>query len=380
MLMKNENFLFNRTFYEDFWDWYWAPTMPPADNPCPQEVLSTDDVAIPGGLKATDNYLGNPYTCALDVNDLFNYWSSSNIEKKIWLWSGQAESWLTITEDMSTIDTDSQQKVIPSQQMFVVEGLSSDPSFVIPKSARTHNAHRFLKGDAPLRNELLIEVRDPETDSYSRMAIGLRSWGKLSGDDSSDAKYLKNENTGVPQIYAVVPHKDSSVPFDTLTINSLPEDVHFTDFNFVPAQMEGNRKYIMRISRQQSLTTPLAVLTDKKTENEINLFENSVYEFFAGKNDDNQRFSIRFVPQDVNRIADAEIVPRDAYTHKQVLYITNNLESDAGTPVEIYSASGLLVYRNEITQVGVNSYPLSLTTGVYIVKSGEIVRKIKILK
>jgi len=369
LLIQTEHFLFNRTFYPDFWGWNWSASVTASDNPFPQEVLRTGDVTIPGGLKVGDNYLGNPYTCALDVNALFTAWGS-NINPTMWIWSGQASNWLVITQDMSTMD--GAQKVVPSQQMFVVEGVNNLSTFTIPASARTHNAHRFLRStDNSPHNELLIEVQDWELDNFARMAIGLRSWGKLSGDDGSDAKWIKNEDTNVPQVYAVAPD-------DTLSINSLPEDTRSTDFDFVPAQIAGSRKYIMRISRQESLSTPMAVLIDKKENKEINLFENNTYEFFADMNDSTQRFSIRFAPEGVNDMKDVKDNVREAYYQKQSLYITNNLESDIQKPVEVYNVSGQLVYRNEIQQAGTNSYELNLTAGVYIVKSGEMIKKIKI--
>ena len=364
--IQNTHFLFNRTFYSDFWNWDWNALVPASDNPVPQEVLNTGDVSIPGGLKQGDNYLGNPYTCALDVTALFTAWSG-NIVPSVWIWSGQAGSWLIITPDMSTMDN--LQKIVPSQQMFVVEGVNNVSSFTIPASARTHNAHRFLRSDTPLHNELLIEVQDAELDNFTRMAIGLRSWGKLSGDDESDAKWLKNEDVNVPQIYAVVPD-------DTLSINSLPEDTRSTDFDFVPAQIEGNRKYVMRISRQESLNTEIAVLVDKKEDVEINLFENDTYEFFADRNDNTQRFTVRFAPEYINVTDDANILPREAYCQKQTLLITNNRESDIEKPVEVYNISGQLVYRSEIAHAGTNTYELNLTEGVYIVKSGEVIKKI----
>ena len=370
LLIQTEHFLFNRTFYPDFWSWNWSTSVPVSDKPFPQEVLRTSNVTIPGGLKTGDNYFGNPYTCALDVNALFTAWGS-NIVPSMWIWSGQASNWLVITQDMSTMD--GAQKVVPSQQMFVVEGVNNLSTFTIPASARTHNAHRFLRSTDNLpHNELLIEVQDWELDNFSRMAIGLRSWGKLSGDDESDAKWIKNEDVNVPQIYAVTSQQD------TLSINSLPEDTRSTNFDFVPAQIAGSRKYIMRISRQESLSTPMAVLVDKKENKEINLLENNSYEFFADKDDNAQRFSILFAPVNNTRIDETDVRPREAYCQKQTLYIINNWDADIQKPVEIYNTSGLLVYQDKIMQAGTNTYELHLAEGVYIVKSGEMIKKIKI--
>ncbi len=377
LLIQNEHFLFNRTFRDDFFNWTWNAQIPAGDNPKPQEMLSTGDVTIPGGLKIGDNYLGNPYTCALDIDALFTSWGG-NVKPTMWIWSGQASNWLVVTKDITTIDMDSKQKVVPSQQMFVVEGVSVVPTFRIPASARTHNAHRFLRSDnTSLKNELLIEVQDAELDNYSRMAVGLRSWGELSGGDESDAKYIKNEDVNIPQVYAVVPHKSISIPYDTLTINSLPEDVRSTNFDFVPAQIDGNRKYIMKISRQESLTTEMAVLVDRKEKIEIDLFENDTYEFYADRFDDTQRFTVLFAPENTTNKEGPSIRTRNAYFQDQTLYVTQNSESDVRKPVEVYNASGLLVYRGQIIQTGTNSYQLNLADGIYIVKSGEMVKKFK---
>ncbi len=368
MYIQNEHFIFNRTFYPDFFTWGFPGY---SEEGQPQEVLNTDNVTVP--LKTGENYLGNPYTCALDVKKLFAAWNGL-IKPEMKIWSGYGGNWLTLTPDMST--TDDPQPVIPSQQMFCVEGLEDKGNFEIPKSARTHNAQRYFRSNNTFRNELLIEVRDAELENFSRMVIGLRSWGELSGEDQSDSRFLQTPDGVSPQLFAVVPHKDSSVPYDTLTINSLPEDVTSSDFDFVPSfKKKGNRKYIMNFRRQESLETEMAVLIDKKTKMEINIWETSSYEFYADMNDDTQRFAVLF--KSPTQIEEANLRPRDAYLQNQTLYIIHNQESDIRKPVEIYNASGMLVYKNEIVQAGTNTYELNLAEGVYIVRSGEMVKKIR---
>jgi hypothetical protein len=371
LIINREHFLFNRSYYSDFSSGSWWSSIPATDKPRPQEVLNTADISPNGGLKVGDNYFGNPYTCALDVDALFSAWGAS-IEKKIWIWAGQAGNFLTITNDMSAID--GSQRIIPSQQMFVVEGKTANTAFKIPASARTHNAHRFLRAEEAKRNELLVEIRDLQLDNYARLAIGLRSWGKPEGDDESDARYMKSSDPEVPKIYAVTP---SSTPGrqDTLSINSLPIDTKYTDFDFIPAQIESERRYMLRVTRQEGLETESAMLTDKQTNTELNLFECDTYEFTATINDAPNRFRIVFAATSTDENV-PDMPQRHIYYAKQMLHITNNLESDIEKPVEVFSMAGVTLFRDKITQTGTNSYLLSLPEGAYIVRSGETAGKI----
>lgn len=377
LVIERENFVFERKYYPDFKDGYWYASIPAEDKPNPQEVLNTEDVSPAGGLIVGDNYFGNPYTCALDIDALFDYWGN-DIKPTIWIWAGQAGNFLTVTKDISTA-MDGDRKVIPTQQMFVVEGVNTKADFRIPQSARVHNAHRFLRNGQSPQNELLVEVRDPELDNYARMAIGLRPWGKETGDDESDARFIKSDDPYVPQVYAVINPVNpvNPVGMDTLSINSLPMETQQTDFEFLPAQIDGERKYTIHVTRQEGLQTEAAILIDKFTKREVNLFETDTYEFTADKTDNTNRFRIAFVPAGPNVLDDATMNPRQAYVAKQTLYITNNTENNLNGTVEIFNVAGISVFKDRITQRGTNTYPLNLPEGVYIVKSGELVRKIK---
>ncbi|MDR0231417.1 MAG: T9SS type A sorting domain-containing protein [Dysgonamonadaceae bacterium] len=420
MYIQNKEFVFARTFYPDFfdedgidnhpwnygWDPYkkenmgyeWQSGISMGGEKMPQEILSTGDVSIPNGLQYGYNYLGNPYTCALSTDALFRYWETEEGGKVnydidngdfypwIWVWSGQDGCRYLITkDDMNTLDMDNEEKVIPSQQLFVVLSKTRS-SFTIPASARIHNPHRFLRRAEPLRNELLIEVRETGLDKRSRMAIGLRSWGKESGDDKSDVEIFEAEgkvnvkDATTPQIYARVPKTEGSSASIKLSINSLPEETVSTDLEFVPSKLNGTRKYEMKFRRWESLETDIVLLIDKKTGAQHNIREDGPYKFEAefetGNNPDlYKRFTILF--KNPNQIENSNICLRDAYFHGQTLHITNNKESDIGKSIQIYSTSGMLIYRNEINYAGTNTYELNLTEGVYIVKSGEMVKKIK---
>jgi len=437
MPIINEKFVFGHTFYPDFfkpsdnvvselypcgsypwnkgvdqynncapltpstkgfpWEYEWQDGISmdnPEGVPQPQETLNTGDVPV--SLVAGSNYLGNPYTCALDVDALFEYWKNNcgaqygyEVQEKgdnfypwVRIWDGKINNYLFLGYGDGMTTLDGGERIIPAQQLFVIYANAAVlHDFKIPASARTHNPHRFMRAaQTPLRNELLIEVMQKEVIKGSRMAIGLRSWGKESGDDRSDVKFTPNNDIHTPLIYATVPEKKGSATPVKLSINSLPEEIVSTDFDFVPMQIEGTYKYVMKFSRWESLETEIVLLRDNATGVLHNIRKDGAYEFEAkfetGEGSDfHKRFTIMF--KYPNQIEDSNILPRDAYFYGQTLNIIYNQESDIRKPVEIYNTSGLLIYRNEINQTGTNSYELNLVEGVYIVRSGEMVKKIK---
>lgn len=365
--IQHTTFLFARNYYEDFLTRY-ASVIPSADQIKPQEKLVT--TSVPVEMTAGDNYLGNPYTCAIDVATLFTSWGETwstlspviRMKKEVDVWDGQASNFLAITPDMSQLDEG--EKVIASQQLFVVNNTQgATSSLSIPANARTHNALRFLKNTAAsYNNEIMLEARESRLGTYGRLVAGFRSWSTDRGDDPSDASFLPSQSGLSPMLYT------TATDGKQLAISSLPNGTPYLDISFIAADsLKGERTYQIKATRQESLQTESALLIDKLTGVEQNLFEYPEYEFTAQAGDSRDRFRIVFSPSAITNIDGNEVTPRKIYAYNHQLHLIDFTDSDAGRDFRIYNTTGILVYQNKINHAGANVYDLNLIPGIYIV-------------
>ena len=365
-IINTNSFVFNRSYYSDFL-YFHENEVSADDKQFPQEKLTTENCVIQGGLIEGYNYLGNPYTCALSIPEMFESWgmewtteSEDNITPKIWLWAGQSDNSLVVTPDMST--TDGMETIIPSQQMFAIEAKQAQAEFAIPASARVHNPMRFLRANKVIQNELLLEIKDAELGNYSRVAIGLRSWGKPEGDDRSDAEMSVSRDKLVPQCYAL-----SSDNIE-LSINSLPEDTRKTDLHFIPAQYDGEREYLLQASRQYSMETEAVLLKDNLTGEIIDLRKTDSYVFSAHKDDPSNRFTILFAPENVSGLDETNTTLLTCRYAKGELIVKGLQESDLNATLSIYDMQGRLLQQSAISDYPEQRMEIHGNNGLYIAK------------
>ncbi len=76
-----------------------------------------------------------------------------------------------------------------------------------------------------------------------------------------------------------------------------------------------------------------------------------------------------------NRIEMRDVMPETKITYADGRLIVENLPQDA--LLEVYSIVGVKVYSRRI-QSGTNEYYLNLSKGYYIIRVGEIVKKIAV--
>ncbi len=375
LYIQNTKFVLARNYYEDFLSRY-GSWLPVADKVRPQEKLLTSN--IPVSLKSGDNYLGNPYTCAIDMEKMFTAWgetwdtsTSSRFEKSIKVWDARASNFISATPGLSALDEG--QEVIPSQQLFLVTAKQDIASLQIPAVARVHNAHRFLKSAGNYDNEIMLEVSENLLGTYSRLVAGFRTWGTDNGNDPSDASFTPSLSGLSPMLYTTASDGKQ------LSISAIPFGAKYMDVSFIAADsLRGERMYSLRASRQESLSSESVLLVDKFTGEEIDLFQTPVYEFSAKAKDLQDRFRIVFAPSLINREEMEELSQKTIYNRGNNLFLDNFRDSDTGQIFRVYNATGMIVYQNRIIHAGTNMYELSLTPGIYIVKYGTLTAKIKL--
>ena len=380
LIIQNTKFVFNRSYYPDFLDNFSAQ-LREEDRTRPQEQLITEDVAV--SIKDGENYLGNPYTCAIDIEEMFTSWnedwspeaSGVRFNLEVGIWSGQASNYLYATPDMSAIDKlDRDEKIIPSQQLFVVKAKTAIPEGIsIPRAARVHNAHRFLKSSGSNNDELMLEVREEKLGTYGRLVCGFRPWATLLGNDPSDASFTPSQSGLSPMLYTTASDGKQ------LSISALPFGTSYMDVSFIAADsLRGERSYQLRATRQESLSTESAILIDRVTGIEQDLFQTPVYEFTSQSGTFQDRFRIVFSPSQTNGIDELESDMRRIYSVGNTLYLSGFSQSDVNQPFSVYSTTGSVVYQNTVSNEGTSSYELNPVPGIYIVKYKNTNIKIKL--
>lgn len=87
-------------------------------------------------------------------------------------------------------------------------------------------------------------------------------------------------------------------------------------------------------------------------------------------------FGLAYVSAQVqNKVVMEEIVPETKITYTENRLIVENLPKDA--VLEVFSIVGVKVYSQKI-KAGTNEYSLDLPKGYYIIRIGNIVKKISL--
>ncbi|MDR2627193.1 MAG: hypothetical protein LBC40_04080 [Dysgonamonadaceae bacterium] len=353
------------------------------------ESLNTGDVTVP--LKQGYNYLGNPYTCPLDLSKLkqagsADEWgvsrdiadpSTADIYAGYWVMhSGQRTSHsvadktfsISVSYDInqavgSTGTTDS----IPPMQLFLLYA-NRDCSLKIPASARTHGKAHFLKSGGIVTDELLLEVRDQTTEGFDRMCVVFRNHATTSATDAYDAYKVVNTSKGVSQVYTTSPE---GVDLITSVISSTEESLAVT---LLPSAVD--QEVELTASRLETLTSPEAVqLEDLKTGDIVDLTTES-YRFTTAPGDDPHRFILHF--KDVLGASTGAYavetphgrsLPGIAYAANEIT-IGGLQKEDAGSTITVSDVQGRILLKERFSQAvaesGTVGYSLPLSPGIYV--------------
>jgi hypothetical protein len=362
------------------------------------ESLNTGNITIP--LKAGYNYLGNPYTCPLDLSALKDNVSTTDAASDAWgvsrdallenvdiyagfwvLHEGEviknnpdvapdpdheklkfsiSVNYLNSQGIGSTVETDS----IPPMQVFVVYAYN-DCDLTIPASARTHRNTNFLKSGSVITDELLLEVKDQTTDGFDRMCVVFRNHASANSTDAYDAGKLINTSKGVSQIFTTSPDKADLI---TSVIPATQESLPVT---LVPSATK--QEVELSASRLETLISPEAVqLEDLKTGEIVDLAKQS-YRFTTSPEDNPNRFVLHF--------RDMLTQPTDAGALRarpflRITYISNEItisdlqKEDAGSRIIITDIQGRILMNEtlpaNVGETGKANYSLPLSSGIYV--------------
>jgi hypothetical protein len=350
------------------------------------EALNTGNVTVP--LKAGYNYLGNPYTCPLDLSGLkqdkatADSWgvsrnaSTANVDIHAGFWIlrngaridstvnfGNKSFSISVSYDVSQLvgSTVSADSVAP-MQLFVVYAYR-DCNLTIPAAARTHRNTNFLKNGNILSDELLLEVKDLTTEGFDRMCVVFRNGASTGATDAYDAYKLINTSRGVSQIYTTSPDNAD------LITSVVPRTQESLPLTLIPPAVEQEAE--LTASRLETLVSPEAVqLEDLKTGSTVDLTKQS-YRFTTAPNDNPNRFILHF--RDVLGMATG-LESSKSFKSLSILSRNNELvvqgleDIDTGSQLQIYDMQGRLLKQATVTQIPEMQLSLSLSEGVYIAR------------
>lgn len=413
----------NHPYYEEKWDSQWAGTVyndrfkdmmsfardyapynlarfinedPAINDQYSGEIINDQDVSVT--LHQGWNYVGNPFTSPismstfLDEATVADQWGvtrgasvSAEVENKYYILTqgvGQYTpnnhyhpfrfdvSYLVAQKQGNTITLDGNPDsgLIAPMQMFVInKNTPGNRDLKIPASVRSHGNVNYLRSANTVVDELLIETKDKETESYDRLCVVFREDASTVSDDEYDAVKIFNFSEGVNQIYT------KSSDGKLMTANVVPPTVKKLVMYFQPAYIE--QEITLGAYRLNSLlSVNTVVLEDTKTGNEVDLLETPFYSFRSSPSDKHDRFILHFVPRGLVGTEDMENRnERINIYYEEGRINISGLESDhIGAAVSVFGINGQTICNSTISHVPVTQIQCYLSRGTYLVKiAGE---------
>ena len=354
------------------------------------EELNTEDITA-SLSKAGYQFLGNPYTCPLDMTNFVkpaaagaDSWRVSrgnsgteDVYNMFWVIS-QGNAYNVDETNMSfsinvtylvgqnvgstyTLYPNLAGLQIAPMQLFVVYA-NRAVNLTIPKSERTQGNTPFLRSETPvIDNELLLEVTDEETKGYDRACVVFRPGASTDATDPYDASKLFNRSGGVNQIWFPT---DNTPAGKKLSVSVIPYETNAMELAWMPSATP--QKCTVTAYRQESLTVPeRALLQDRQTGAITDLLATPSYTFQSAPTDRPDRFVLLFKsPTGIDNIKEGVL---SCYYNKagQEIVIRGVEESDAQSIITVYDTQGRsIMYR----PVANGIIPFTATDGVYLVK------------
>jgi hypothetical protein len=283
------------------------------------------------------NVLGNPFPSAIQWND--GNWTLTNISTTAKLWNSGNKSY----DDLGASG------IIPANNGFVVQLTSGTTgSITIPAASRTHSATNWYKTNENQRIKLIAREADGSSAQSSNLVLNEQATD--SYDPIYDAIFLPGY---APHFYSTKESKNLS----TYAISDFDEEM------MIPYGFVSNGATSFEIELIESIDNQPIFLTDNKTGTIHKLSENPVYSFTASEGDNPNRFLLHF---GMVGIGEQEQAPTlQAYMVDNRLYVNNSLEQ---SQLAIYDLQGRLVAEQSLNSGGLQSLPLDLPVGMYIVR------------
>jgi hypothetical protein len=299
------------------------------------------------------NLVPNPYPSAINW-DAGSGWTRPSLAGSIWTWKQNTGNYAAYVKGAST---HSGTPYVPAGQSFFVQ-TTSNQSFSMNNNVRIHSNELFTKQSNAVENTLRLNI---EANNYAdEILLRFNDTATASYDPAWDALKLSG-SAEAPQLSIVT---DDS---DKLSISSMPHNdgeiiipLHFTLSASGMATFTG--------SGMETFDPLATIYLEDQALNKLNdLRTNPEYAFSYQAGSAADRFRLR--------ISMLTSLPEKPGTMPGTAFLSNgylNLQVPEmdGQPAEIriYNCMGIRMLFTEMLMQGIIQLPVSLASGIYIVK------------
>ena len=213
--------------------------------------------------------LGNPFTCGLDIQSLFDDgWPQSNLLKAIYCTRDNVSYVYT---DGGVVVPGSTPESIPPMQGFFVRAIGTVSGTIDYLPGKTHSSTNRYKGDKPVIS--LVRLSIAENGKSEETVVRFDSLAKPDVDMNFDAPRMFSSSNNNPSIYSLV----NGIEY---TINGIPFPETSVEIPVVVKVLNDGNHNITAMELQE-LDNYKVTLTDKSTNSTVDLRSIKEYAFSA---------------------------------------------------------------------------------------------------
>ncbi|MCD4790345.1 MAG: hypothetical protein K8R37_10120, partial [Bacteroidales bacterium] len=307
------------------------------------------------------NFVGNPYPSAANWDEVTG-WTKTTLDNAIYIWNpadGNYGSYVAGTSQNNVTN------IIPGGQGFYVHVTTGNPtgSLEVNNNARLHDNKPFFKnsGKSIKTDQEFLKLQiSSELNTYSDQSImQFNEIATENFDPAIDAYYLEGLDEA-PGLYFFI--EDNA----RLSINTYPElDENIIIPLYCTVGIEGYYT-IDALSILNFSETTEVLLEDKFEEVIIDLQEQNAYTFFAGIDDDPNRFNLRLLLTPNNTIEISDNCGIQIYASDGVIYLKRQDANTLDGEIRIFDLLGRLIVAENIE--GTQQYEMTLDNeGIFLV-------------
>ena len=293
--------------------------------------------------------LGNPFSSAIIWGDA--NWSLTGVSVVAKVWNETAANYSDIPAG----------GIIPSTNGFFIQVISGINSLTIPAADRTHNiTNNYKRAAETSRKEILkFKINNDANAYYDVNTLGFKANATEGWDIAFDSHKLFSFIKTTPQLWTV----SKGQQFST---NYLPEVTTTYD---VPLDFRAgvNTIYHLSVTGVNSFENTSLVLEDLQTGQEIDLSQQSSYDFSATTDDDDSRFVLH-----INGVTAVSLLSEtggvQVFSYAKTVYLQAPGQKSLNGKVSIFNMRGRQVYSGSLNGMKSQKISLNRKTGIYFVR------------
>ncbi|MEI6765898.1 MAG: T9SS type A sorting domain-containing protein [Bacteroidota bacterium] len=329
-------------------------------NTGPKSMAVTHTLQLSPASKRGWNFIGNPYPSSIDW-DASSGWTKTNVAGAIYIYNQNYGNYATYSGGLGT--NGGSRYIAPEQSFYVICPSGSGGTLTMTNAVRVHSNAPFMKSTAE-QDYIRLEVNKP---GYSdEIIVRFNAAAGTAFDADLDA--YKIIDNSITQLWSMA-YPDLTEQY---SINSL-ENVQSSPDVPVAFNPTMSGTFTLNASEFENLAAQTGIyLEDLKTGVVTDLVENPAYQFTATAGDDINRFILHFAPrmtttpENAGTNSDIQIYPNP---NTGILTLSNESGTSEPASIEIYDASGKLVYSEPSVSFIHKTIVLNqLPAGIYFLK------------